>query len=231
MSKYVWLIRHAESQGNSEGRIQGWADFPLTERGRWQAARLAERLAGSIGPRWGAGPIREIVTSPLQRAVETARPLAQALDVPLRYDARLREYNFGPLNGLTPPEIVARFPAIEAYWQRNQLWPPLPGEEGEPAFLARVREAMDEIVAGMDEGASAAVVAHGGTLDAGLRAWLGIDGQSGRRVFAFDNTSLSVVRVRQGSYRVFLLNDTAHLYSPGGEHGHPFEEGGEHDSG
>jgi broad specificity phosphatase PhoE len=226
MSKYIWLIRHGESQGNLERRIQGWSDYPLTEQGREQAQQLAAWLAEIASPDsqastylplgWsrqgrGEGTIHELIASPLQRAAETARIIGAALDLPVRLDARLKEYNFGPLNGLTPGEVVARFPEVRAAWEVNRPWDPLPGEEGEPDFVARVRAAMDEILAGMDDETSVAVVAHGGSIDACLRSWLGIDHRDGRRAFAFDNASLSMVRIRAGSYRILLLNDTCHL--------------------
>lgn len=211
MSKYLWLIRHGESQGNLERRIQGWADYPLTDLGRWQAGRLAERMAQLVESRWGEGPIHELVASPLQRAAETAQIIGDALALPLRFDARLKEYNFGPLTDLTAGEIRARFPSVRAAWDANRPWQPLPGEEGEPAFAARVRAAMDEIVAGMAEDSTLAVVAHGGSLDACLRSWLGVNQHGERRAFAFDNTSLSLVRVGAFSYRALLLNDTCHL--------------------
>lgn len=226
MSKYIWLLRHGESQGNLERRIQGWTDYPLTGLGRQQAARLAERLVQLTGPdppelrhapvawswrRQGEGTLCELIASPLERAAETARIIGDVLSLPVHYDERLKEYNFGPLNGLTPDEVVAHFPGVQAAWHVNRPWEPLPGEEGEPAFVARVREAMDELVARMPEGANAAVVAHGGSIDACLRGWLGIDHHNGRRAFAFDNASLSLVRVRANSYRILLLNDTCHL--------------------
>jgi probable phosphoglycerate mutase len=211
MSKYVWLIRHGESQGNLEGRIQGWADYPLTDRGRRQAAQLAERLARWTASRWGEGAICSLVASPLKRALETARIIGQALELPVRLEPGLREYDFGPLTGLTSSEIVANFPAVRKAWAVNQPWPPLPGEEGEAAFVVRVRAAMEEIVAEMPENATWGIVAHGGSLDACLRAWLRIDGHDGRRIFAFDNTSLSLVRIQDGAHRIYLLNDTSHL--------------------
>jgi broad specificity phosphatase PhoE len=211
MSKYLWLIRHGESQGNLEGRIQGWADYPLTDRGRWQAARLAERLAHWTASRWGEGGICTLVTSPLTRALDTAHIIGQALELPVRLEPRLREYDFGPLTSLTPEEIMSNFPVVRESWAVNRPWQPLPGEEGEAAFIVRVRTAMDEIVAEMPEEATWGVVAHGGSLDACLRAWLKIDGYQGRRIFAFDNTSLSLVRIQAGAHRIYLLNDTSHL--------------------
>jgi broad specificity phosphatase PhoE len=91
MSKHVWLIWHGESQGNLERCVQGWADYPLTDLGRQQATRLAERLAREK-------TLRELVASPLQRAAETAQIISDALALPVRFDkcgfikeGRLRE--------------------------------------------------------------------------------------------------------------------------------------------
>ena len=125
------LIRHGESEGNLEGRIQGWDDYPLTNRGRRQAARSAERLAEEES-------IQEIVTSPLARAAVTAEIIGGVLGLPVRYDERLKEYNFGPVSGLTRDEIKTQYPAVWTAWQLNEFWEPLPGEEGEPARRAHV---------------------------------------------------------------------------------------------
>ena len=226
MNKYIWLIRHGESLGNLERRIQGWADYPLTELGRQQAVRLAEHLVELTGPNpptgtypplgWGRhargeATIHKLIASPLRRAAETAQIVGDALALPVQFDQRLKEYNFGPLNGLTSDDIIAQFPEVRAAWEVNRPWDPLPGEEGDSAFMARVRKAMDDIVAGMLEEATVAVVAHGGSIDACLRSWLSVAQGNGRRAFAFDNTSLSLVRVRANSYRILLLNDTCHL--------------------
>jgi len=63
------------------------------------------------------------------------------------------------------------------------------------------------------EGVAVVVIAHGGSLDACLRSWLGIarNEHGERRAFTFGTASLSLVRVKTHSYRVFLLNDTCHL--------------------
>ncbi|HRV91254.1 MAG TPA: histidine phosphatase family protein [Anaerolineae bacterium] len=231
MSKYIWLIRHGESEGNLEGRIQGWQDFPLTNRGRRQAARLAERLAEE-------NAIQEVITSPLARAATTAEIIGAVLGLPIRYDDRLKEYNFGPIEGLTKAEIKEQFPLVWAAWQLNEFWEPLPGEEGERTFEQRIRAAMTDIINSLAEEAAVAVVMHGGAMNTCVRSWLGIN-ERGWRTFAFDNASVNLVQlqakvlsgldddseqeafrmlgfVEQGdqveyNYRMVLLNDTSHL--------------------
>jgi broad specificity phosphatase PhoE len=215
MSKDLWLIRHGESQGNLEGRIQGWEDYPLSKLGRRQALRLAERLAQQ------GDKITAIFSSPLKRATQTAEIISKVLDLPIEYDDRLKEYNFGPISGLARNEIGELYPEVRAAWDINEFWEPLPGEEGELAFEKRVRAALDDIVANMEEDTALAVVMHGGVLNSCLRSWFGIT-ERGWRTFACDNASISVIQIQTSpiptaeggvkhNYRLILLNGINHL--------------------
>ncbi len=91
------LIRHAESTGNRQGRLQGRADFPLTERGRRQAQELATVLSRL--------PVAVVCSSPIRRALNTAEAVAGPLGLKVEVQAALQEYDFGELSGLTWPEI------------------------------------------------------------------------------------------------------------------------------
>jgi broad specificity phosphatase PhoE len=72
----ITLVRHAESTGNAEERLQGRTDYPLSERGRAQAFELARR--------WKAEAVTfdHVIASPLGRALETARIIAGELSTP-----------------------------------------------------------------------------------------------------------------------------------------------------
>jgi probable phosphoglycerate mutase len=154
------LIRHGETAWNAEGRIQGQLDVPLSSRGVWQAARLAARLAGER--------IDAVIASDLARAALTAQPLAAAIDLPLRFDVRLRERDFGCFQGHTLEEIAARWPLQFHRWrERDPAWAIPEGESG-AQFIARVREALRDIAAA-HPGRTVVVVAHGGTLDIAYR--------------------------------------------------------------
>ena len=86
----IHLARHGETAGNGRCYV-GRQDLPLTAIGEAQAEGVARALAGRrIGQIWA---------SPLQRAVQTAAPLAQATGLPLRTDPRLMEIDFGILEG------------------------------------------------------------------------------------------------------------------------------------
>ena len=85
----VWLVRHGETRWNTERRLQGISDIELSDRGREQAEQLRLRLGGrSFDAVW---------SSDLLRAVETAEIIFGGP----RIDARLRELDFGDLDGLT----------------------------------------------------------------------------------------------------------------------------------
>lgn len=203
MARTIFLIRHGQSEANAEGRVQGWLDSPLSERGRQQALRLARKLSTETD-------FYALFTSTLTRATETAQIIAAHLDCPLNFEDDLREYNMGPITGLTFQEIRERFPARYQAFERNEPLPHLPGTEGEETFLIRVGQCMDRILQQVPDNRSALVVSHSGTLNACLRNWLGLPNNR-RRPFKFSNASISVVEVTSTNMRLVRLNDTCHL--------------------
>src|SRR5437764_2409246 len=102
------LARHGETDWNRARRWQGHADRPLTERGRAQAAELAERLADIA--------LDAVYSSDLRRARETAEAVAQAQGVDLVQLAELREVSVGSWEGLTREEAATRFPEGFRRW-------------------------------------------------------------------------------------------------------------------
>ncbi|HEY5244815.1 MAG TPA: histidine phosphatase family protein, partial [Acidimicrobiales bacterium] len=92
----LWLARHGESTWNALGLVQGYAATPaLTARGRAQAEQLTEQLAATL-----AGvPVAALYSSDLDRAVQTAGPLATRLGRDVVRDQRLRERSFGEVEG------------------------------------------------------------------------------------------------------------------------------------
>lgn len=88
----LYLTRHTETDGNRAGIIQGADDsFVLNETGKAQAAMVAEKLK-----RFN---IEKIVSSDLTRTKQTAEIIKNILNITVEYDPRIREYNFGRLNG------------------------------------------------------------------------------------------------------------------------------------
>ncbi len=110
----IYLVRHGQTDWNAEYRLQGQLDTPLNERGRAQAKRNGQVLAGLL-----AEPTRvDFVASPLGRARETMEIVRAELNLPpedYRTDDRLKEIHFGDWQGKTWDELRAAMPAqIEA---------------------------------------------------------------------------------------------------------------------
>jgi broad specificity phosphatase PhoE len=101
----IMLLRHGESEGNAQGRMQGRRDYPLTANGREQAARAAAFIGGS------GLALDAVYTSPLKRAFETASILAE-LGVRPRavVDDDLPEIGAGSIEGLNEAEIREAHP-------------------------------------------------------------------------------------------------------------------------
>lgn len=205
------LVRHAESRGNVNHRWQGWLDEPLTDKGRDQAYRLADRLH-----QWSVENSEEITavySSTLTRAFQTAGILAQRWRVPLVLDGRLRERDVGLLQGLTWPEIETRYSEVAKTIRQQWTIAVLPEGETVLELTERVWQAVEGIVErtnGHNAAGSVAVVSHGGALNAFFNRLVG-RGHELPFIFRLGNTSLSVVEVQDGRPRILLVNDSCHL--------------------
>lgn len=207
MNVRLYLVRHAESTWNAEGRVQGQADPPLSERGLAQAERLAERFRGE--------PIDALYSSPLERARQTAERIAEATALETQIDDRLKEHNMGLFTGLVWREIVEQFPEFARAWMERAM--DMPGGEKQAAFHMRATGVMQDIAARHPDG-RIVVVSHGGILGEYLAHLLGLDPER-RPPFRFDNASVSVVEVGGPlpTLRVHRLNDVSHLIAPSGD--------------
>lgn len=103
MASRLVLARHGLTNWNVEERMQGHQGASLNNLGRAQAHQLAEQLQSEVET------IDIVISSDLQRAVETATIVAEFLKIPLQLDLRLRECTFGSLEGLTRQEIISRY--------------------------------------------------------------------------------------------------------------------------
>ena len=144
------VVRHGQSEWNAIGRWQGHADPPLSELGRRQAYVAAASI----------GAVDGIISSDLQRAVETAAIIAQQIGVgPVMVDQRLRERDAGEWTGLGRAEIDKGWPG----WVADERRPN--GFEDAESVLTRVVEAFTAIREA-SPGGSLLVVTHGGVIRA-----------------------------------------------------------------
>lgn len=180
------LVRHAETTWNAEGRIQGHAGSPLSERGRAQAERLGAALAERH-------PAARLVASDLERTLATAAPYAAALGVAPEPDPGLRERAFGDWEGRTRDEVAAGDPGRWARWREGDdtVVGEVGGETAE-VLVERVVAALDRWLATIDDGEVLVAVTHGGPIWFGLHALLDL---GAGRLGGVDNASLTELTV------------------------------------
>ncbi|MEX1194434.1 MAG: histidine phosphatase family protein [Dehalococcoidia bacterium] len=202
------LIRHAESTGNAESRLQGRRNFPLTPHGERQAESLAHRLQEM--------DVSAVYASPLLRAMQTAEYVAAACGVAVTSDARIQEYDFGEaVSGLTWDVIRERHPDVIAAMRTNDsAFPRYPGEEGRGVFSQRVAAALAEIRERHSNAHAVAVVTHAGPIVVHI---MDVVGRSYARPipFTIDNASITTIACdKPESFAgavVIGINDTCHL--------------------
>ncbi|MEF9996863.1 MAG: histidine phosphatase family protein [Burkholderiaceae bacterium] len=197
------LIRHGETPWNAVGRLQGAIDIALSERGQWQAQRVADRLRRE--------PLAAVISSDLARAAQTAAPLAAAHGLALQLEPGLRERSYGIFEGETYEVLAARFPTEWARHQSRDIDWVVPGGESIAQLRDRVLAALS-VIAVRHAGEQVAVVAHGGVLDAIYRAATGFSWTAPRQ-HALPNAGIHRLRLSAQPFSLAVLEwgDVAHL--------------------
>ncbi len=195
------LVRHGETDWNVSQRFQGHTDVPLNEKGRQQAAAIAQRLASE--------EIHAIYTSDLSRARDTAVEIAEFHQNEISADPRLREGDFGEWEGATYDEIQNNYPELVKAWHEDLVNFAPPAGETPHQLAERVASLYEEIkTKHQDE--TAILVAHGGSLQILLCIMLNIPiGKFWQ--FNLAPCSLSQVSVYEEGAIINLLNDTSYL--------------------
>jgi len=130
------FVRHGECEANAAGVLVGRSDSSLTDLGRWQAGAIGRSLLRTIGP--DAHAVR-VLTSPLERAVETAAVVAGVINAALgatiepELEDRLIELDYGNLEGTVVQRSLENIPA----WVQDPTVP-VPGGEPLAAVADRV---------------------------------------------------------------------------------------------
>lgn len=196
------LLRHGQTELSTQRRYSGRGNPALTEVGRRQADAAAEYLAQR-------GGIAAVITSPLQRAYDTAATAAKALGLDVTVDGDLIETDFGAWEGLTFGEAAQRDPDLHRSWLRDTSVTP-PGGESFDAVHHRVRRARNRIIA-EHGGSTVLVVSHVTPIKTLLR--MALDAGAGILYrLHLDLASLSIADFYpDGASSVRLVNQTSYL--------------------
>ena len=202
----IFLIRHAEAEGNLYRIAQGQFDSNLTGRGWRQVRALEGRFAGVH--------VDAVYSSDLYRTCATASALYRPKKLPLVRRSDLREICVGDWEQRTWGDIFRLWPAeMEDFSLHMDRWS-IPGAETPAQVLARVRAAVEDI-ARENPGKTVAVFCHGYAIRLLLANLQGISlADTGSKTPTGDNTAVSVLEFDGDRLRVVSQNDNTHLLTP-----------------
>jgi phosphoserine phosphatase len=198
----ILLVRHGQTAWNREDRFRGQMDVPLDEAGHTQAEAVGQRIAASWKP-------VAIYSSSLQRALQTAAPIARVCRRKTTIHDGLLDIDFGTCAGLSGEEFEARYPGLAAGWRQFPHTVHFP--DGEP--LADVRRRAEEMVVQVvasHPNQSVVLVTHLVVCRLLLCSLLGLD-TSHFWQFEPATASISILEFLPQANLLRSLNDTCHL--------------------
>jgi ribonuclease H / adenosylcobalamin/alpha-ribazole phosphatase len=196
------LLRHGQTALSVERRFAGRGDIPLTEIGLQQAAAAAAAIAER-------GRIDMILSSPLQRAWQSALAVAERTGAPLAADDDLAETDFGSWEGMTFAEVMARWPDDMAAWMAAADAAP-PGGESFASVAERVDAALDRLLMA-HQGKTVVVVSHVTPIKTIVCRALLAPSAAMFRIHLDVASVCEAAWFADGPALVRSLNDTAHL--------------------
>ncbi len=188
------IVRHGRTVANAEGLLQGRVDNPLDTEGERQAKQIGAAL----------GPIDVVVSSPLQRALQTAKPLG----LPCRVDERWIELDYGawdekPIGEITKEEWIR--------WRSDPTFAP-PGGESLEELDRRVAQGCEALLLEAEE-SNVAVFTHVSPIKSAVAWALGTKEQISWNL-SVGQAHITRIAVRDGRPVLTSFNETAHLKEP-----------------
>ncbi|MCI5498832.1 MAG: bifunctional histidine phosphatase family protein/GNAT family N-acetyltransferase [Clostridiales bacterium] len=198
----LYLIRHAEAEGNLYRRIHGQYNSLITDNGYRQIRALQERFADV--------PIDAVYSSDLFRTMTTARAIYVPKGLPLQTRSDLRELNMGEWEDRSwagidraNKEMMGLFSATSPDFRA-------PGGESFPEVRRRGTAALLDIAAKHPNG-TVAVFAHGTFIRNTVAEFLGIGPENMKKMGHSDNTAVSLLEIENGKVHVVYMDDNSHL--------------------
>ncbi len=193
------IIRHGQSDADILHRIEGRADFPLTELGVCQATHMADWLYFNYKPDF-------ILSSTLQRASLTAQILAKKLGIEVHYSPELMEFDNGLVAGLTHEDADLKYPKPEhiklheSYYEQETLI----------EFRSRAETVLSKIISEYPRNSRVAVVSHGRMINMLFRSFLKLPMDSNFWISTSD-TGIHLWAINDDIRSIKFLNSTEHL--------------------
>ena len=198
----IYLIRHAQAEGNLYRRCHSWHNGLITVKGRAQIAALERRFEGEH--------FDAVYSSDLYRTMTTARAIYRTRDLPLHVDPNLREIGAGVWEDVPWGQLLHDHRgSLAAFLRCDPSWQ-VEGSETHVGVRNRVKTAIERIALAHPE-QTVAVVSHGCAIRAGLSAFLGLTPDQIGQIPLGNNTSVAKLEAENGTIKVVYYNDDSHL--------------------
>ncbi|MEK4564207.1 histidine phosphatase family protein [Alkalihalobacillus sp. FSL R5-0424] len=198
----LYLIRHGESLGNLQGKIQGTMDFPLSDLGK-QQVDLISSYCQNIN-------LDFLYSSDLERAYATAKTIGDSTGLDVQAWEQIREVHLGPLQGLSRDEIREQYPETVT---NSIITSGINGTETVEELTTRCKNVLEQLHT-QHSSDSVALVSHGGFISIFLMYVLvGEKWPEFHRPFVIGNTSVTLLEWMNDKEQPYLhyTNRTAHL--------------------
>lgn len=198
------FVRHAEAEGNKTRRFHGWTDSGITEKGRLQAKRLAERLKST--------DIDVIYSSSLKRTMQTASYISEIKKLPIIASDQLKEINGGDWEDIAWEELQQRWPDDYNIWENRPYEHRMPNGETMEEFQGRLLNEIIRIIC-QNEGRNILIVTHGTAIRVMICHFRACTLEEMNNVAWCDNTAITIIDYENGKFSSIVEGDATHLGS------------------
>lgn len=197
----IYLVRHGQTAWNREEIFRGRTDIPLDETGLRQAELVAEYFKGV--------EIHRIYSSPLSRARETARKIAQLHNLNVELLKGIIDLSFGNWEGHSHKEIQSNDKETYRLWREEPHRVRLPGGESLDDVRTRAMASMEEVIRN-HSGKTLVLVSHRVVNKVLICGILGVDNSHFWQITQ-DTTAINLIQYKNGKYILSFMNETCHL--------------------
>jgi phosphoserine phosphatase len=197
----IFLVRHGTTDWNKEEIFRGRAECRLNETGEEEARALAAYFQDI--------PIANIFSSPLARAIGTARPTADSKGLAVTPDPVFTDIDFGEWQGMPIQEVQAKYPDLYRLWREDPGVVSFPRGETLPQVRRRAWEGLNKLTKGNPD-RTFLIVTHRVVTKVLICATLGLDDSHFWQVKQ-DSTAINCLEFSRGIFNLALVNDTCHL--------------------
>ncbi len=199
----LYITRHGETEWNKISKMQGWQNSDLTQKGIENAIKLSQRLKDI--------DISTIYTSPLGRALDTAKYIRGNRNIEIITCEELKEIKLGLWEGMENERIIDLYKEEHYnFWHKPHLYKPVGDGETLEELFNRVNRILKHIIKNT-KGENVLIVTHGVTIKVIYSIIKGLKIEDLPSLPIIEGTSLNIVEVNGDEMKFILEADTSHF--------------------